>query len=107
MCGCTDETLALLRLCSCLWPRQVRARLLADAEEAEARRLTCAILDCQTQRIARKLRAFDALDAAVAQEALAQDVRMRYEEPVLAESCCAWTLAGTARVLTVSVSCMQ
>ena len=58
-------------------PAQVRARLLADAEEAEARRLACALLECQAQRLARRLRAFDALDAAAAQEALAQDVRTR------------------------------
>lgn len=56
------------QICILPVPKQVRARLLADREEQEARRLAGLVMTAMTQRLARKLCAFEALDETAAKE---------------------------------------
>jgi hypothetical protein len=52
----------------------VRARLLADAEEREAQRLTCLAMEAMLKKLERKLLQFSALEEAVLKERAALEV---------------------------------
>ncbi len=54
---------------------QVKAKVLADAEEAEARRLTLEALETLLDKVARKAGLFDAMAAALRTETAAVEVQ--------------------------------
>ena len=55
---------------------QVKARLLAEAEEQEARRLTLGALEALLEKVARKMALFDAMADALRRETANVEVRL-------------------------------
>ena len=55
---------------------QVKARLLAEAEEQEARRLTLDALEALLEKVARKMALFDAMADALRRETASVEVRL-------------------------------
>ena len=88
-----------LRSEAVVYPRQVKARLLAEAEEQEARRLTVEATEALLQKVQRKTQLFDAMARALRNETIAVEVtslncksdRIFYRQPcdgVVLHSCC-------------------
>ena len=55
---------------------QVKARLLAEAEEQEARRLTLDALEALLEKVRRKMALFDAMADALRRESANVEVRL-------------------------------
>ena len=62
----------------CTWCccAQVKARLLAEAEEQEARRLTLDALEALLEKVRRKMQLFDAMADALRRETANVEVRL-------------------------------
>ena len=73
-----------MQWCACVGI-QVRARLLADAEEREAQRLASEALEAMLKRLQRKLNQFSALEEALVKEKAHAEVI--YPVPVHHQEC--------------------